>query len=205
MPAQNSAVAVPPESSAAATSVTWPLVASTTVPTGSCCASSRSTYRLLPGSLTLTVPLLGSALTVLPGSGGGSCAALCARTGGGSSFAVTVHVRLSPGFSVIEPSPAQSPRDRRAVAGDRVGGDGVRARQERVVVPELPACGLPETSSPPRLTCTMKLPGPAVPPWSLTTWVMTRSLGAMSFAVIVQSAFWPSGASTAQAPDSESA
>ena len=53
-------------------------------------------------------------------------------------------------------------------------------------MPALPACGLPETSSPPRLTCTRKLPGPAVPTWSLTTWVTTVSLGAMSFAVIVQ-------------------
>ncbi len=109
MPAQNSAVAVPPESSAAATSVTWPLVASTTVPTGSCCASSRSTYAALPGTFTLTVPLLGSALTLSPGSGGGSCCELCARTTGGSSFAVTVQVRLSPTPTVIEPSPAQAP------------------------------------------------------------------------------------------------
>ena len=61
------------------------------------------------------------------------------------------------------------------------------------VVPALPGCGLFETSSPPRFTCTAKALGPAVPPLSLTTWLTTVSFGAMSFAVIVQARGCPSG------------
>src|SRR5687767_3389002 len=77
--------------------VTRPSVVSTTEPTGICSPSSSFTNRFVPGLLILTVPRFGTALTVLPASGGGNCGCEVWVTGAGRAGNEVVCTRGATG------------------------------------------------------------------------------------------------------------
>src|SRR6266508_4358840 len=110
-----------------------------------------------------------------------------------SSF-VIVQVLLAPGLSVIAPDALQSPL---IVAAYPLGPSDSLTRYEPaatvLVVPgdSAPGNGLPLTSLPPLLMCIDQAEATAEPPLSLTTCLITVSVGAMSSFVTVHVLFSP--------------